>query len=411
MKTKPTMRKACTALQIDSQLGMVVFLGIVLIGGVRIANAAEEFQPYAGVRYERNSNLFALSGEAIAALPPGERDEEDSYLQYVAGLNSDFKWGRQSLSLDLEGRRFQYSEYDELDHNEYEAATALNWTLSHRLDGVVAYRQEQRMAPFAQTISTELLIQKSRNFDAQANYLLGSKWRLEPGFRTEQVDSPQVAYPNFAMREVIPSLGLTYAGFSRLQAGIVFEFVDGEYSGFPLAQKFEQRRQELTLTYRVGTRTTLDASVGYTEREERIAEVDRDTSAVTGSLGYTRQLSAKTQLMVKYNRGVNSYVTAGSSVLDTSYGVGLQWDPTQKVKISILYARTDTDFQTSILDPINEGRKDKADLVSGRVMYSPVRWLSVSVYGNYDDRQSNTPAFAYRSAVAGLELLAHLGAR
>src|SRR6188768_3152138 len=107
----------------SSVLARAVSAGAVLAAGLCASNAAQaemHFRPYLSSQYEHYDNLFALpDGITPPLATSADQGRDDNVLTYSGGLNIDAAFGRQQFTLTSHGSRVQYTEYDELDHDEY----------------------------------------------------------------------------------------------------------------------------------------------------------------------------------------------------------------------------------------------------------------------------------------------------
>src|ERR1039458_304158 len=90
--------------------------------------------PYADAAYEDDTNFFALANNVPEPVGSGGPTRSDSFEKYKAGFEAAYDWSLQELFADAEGRRFEYSHFTTLDHDEYLLHGRLKWKLARVLD-------------------------------------------------------------------------------------------------------------------------------------------------------------------------------------------------------------------------------------------------------------------------------------
>ena len=385
---------------------LVSSLTCVALGHAGIAKADLTFAPQASVRYQHESNVFALPDDGSASppgRPPGSPRSDSSYV-FTAGLGSTYAWDRQTLSLDLVGTRTNYDRFSDLNNTGYTGQAILNWALGSRFDGDLGYRRDRHMSSFAnqQSSSTQLQIETSQTVNADVNVKLTPDWFLQPGVVWRDVNSPQAGFPDAQLKETSSSLGLKYAGLGRLTFTLMGNYTDGSYHGITGSPTYQERGAQLKSNYEITDVTYLNGAIGYSKREQ---EGSAPSSAITGGLGYFRQLTGKTSVNFNYARAINSYIAAGSSEVDDTLSAGVQWNATYKTSLHLEYAYTHADFDGDVVtNSLSVGRKDKVHDVKLTANYVVFRWLYISPYGRYQKRESNKDNFSYRDTIWGVDI-------
>lgn len=410
-------------------------LAVLALGWAAVAAADVEFAPYGSAQTEYNSNVFSLSGESQARALNDDPALADVVQRYLAGLESGYVWSGQHLSATLEGRRFVYGHFKQLNHDEYLGTGTFNWSLSSVLDGTLGYRVERRMAAFAERDSTQLAMERERTANGLAGLALGLSWRLEVDASTRDLASPLasklISAPGFGVRENSAGLALKYRVVETLAAGVHVSAVRGEFRDVPPANpcsidpslldpngtpdncqpagtpntplvRFEQSTTEVTAKYSVDKLSDLDAALGYTRRQD-VSPPGPRLSAITGKLGYVRELTGKTAARVEAFRRVNSFVAGANSVLATGVGGGLTWRPTLDLVIDADYQWSGGDFRTP--GSSNAQRSDHSQIFSLQARYRVLRVLSFRPYFRFQDRSSNVDVRNFKQNVLGVELL------
>jgi len=381
-----------------------VMLGAMLLPFA--VDAKTTFEPFAEVQYEYNSNLFEESGDREALEQRGTEERSDSAVTGVAGFRSGFEWSRQQLQFDAEGRRVEYDRFSSVDHDEHRIAAAYLWRLGSVLDGDIRYTNERRLASFADLDTSLPSLQRERNLEAGANLMVTPKWRVEAGGGRHWLELPLPEYPSFQLVEDKADLALKYVGFASVSAGILVQYVEGEYSGVPDASSFDETTVQFTAEYVRDEQNRVNGSLGYSSRQED--STGQDTYGLTGSLGYTRAISGKTSFSAELFRRVSSYSAGANSLTETGVSTGLVWRPSGKTRVEGQYLWTRSVFEQDSISGASAqaGRQDYRSSVRLDVGWDARRWLNLALFGEYRDRHSDQPDQGYNANIVGLRVRA-----
>jgi hypothetical protein len=405
------------SLPISNRAALVALLISFLIP--QLALASSTFKPYGGVRYDDNSNVFAMSDEVAAA---SGTVQDDSIISYVGGFKSTFEWGRQKLVADFDAADVNYQRYEnELNHDEFGLVTAWDWEFTSLLDGELNYKQQRRMAPFADKAGTQLSVENGKTGSASLNLNVTSSWRLESLAKYYDLKSPQTNVADFRMIEKTAEFGIKYVGYASLSFGLEGHHVDGEFQGTRIIEvngtqvatdiknispPYTQDTAQLEAHYTVSGLSLFNALLGYTTRDEK-ANGANQTHATTGQFDYQRQITGKTFLTLQFTRAINSYVTTASSQIDTGGALQLAWTATGKTSFQFQYQYTRSDFgDQRAIGPRSIARVDDFQVAELNITYDMLRWFSIRPFVHYQYRQSNFDEFGFKGTEVGVELRA-----
>lgn len=394
-----------------TQLAVTFALTMALSSVARAADApappVDPLTPYGRIGYYVDSNVFALP-TAGPQLPPGTNTAiSDHYAEALAGVELVELYGRQKLSVTLEGRHFDYDRLSYLNHFEYLGLGSFDWQLGNSLDGNLRYREEQKMTPFMDQYTTVLILQTERIASANVRLTLTPDWSIKPQVMRRDLEYPQPLYPDERLREDTAGAVLAYAGLGPVRLGIEFEHLTGVYSGVDnTIPKVSQEQYNLTADYAVTALSTFDGSIGYTSRDQ--GGTAGNLSAVTGSVAYRRNLTGKTTFSLLLQRAINSYVTAGSSELDTGGTLQLDWQATRRVLLSVAYTHTNSNFDGYLLAGVGAepGRRDHYDTGRFTLRWDALHWLSIQPHVSYQKRESNQVLYTFDESIVGIDLVA-----
>lgn len=366
-----------------------------------ITLAAANAVPYAAAGYEYQSNPFYEWN----GLRSGGLSGSDTLLKLRAGVDALLDWSRQSLALDAEVRRTDYHTFSRLSHTEALLDGSFRWAFTSLVDGTAEYRHERRMVPFDELPADvrELLLETEDSGSASVNVQTRNGWRLESRAKIRNLASPRPDLPDLNLREssIHEALRRTVGAFA---VGLDAEYLSGSYTGAGQLGTAHYRQTTVLLAAerKVIGLSTFESAIGYTYRAQ--SELEGSVSAVTGTLGYERELTGKTSAGVLLTRAVNSYVTAAGSEVDSTLSLHGSWQPTSKIQVTPAYTLTYSNFPRQTLDS-EPGRHDRYQAVAIDIRYQALDSLSLHTYGRYDLRSSNEPSFGFNASAVGLELV------
>lgn len=381
--------------------------GIAFIASICSASTQADINlmPYASGRTLYDSNVFALSSANQAVLQNGDPRRSDTVFRYAAGADASFLWNRQEVYGFAEGRRFNYLHFNQLDHDEYTLSGGSNWVISNALGGSVNYRQDRRMASFADRTTTQLEMEAERTLLARLDVKVSDEWRLDGGFKLHGLDSPLPGFPLFALDEHSGNMRIRYVGRGKLGVGLYTEYLEGDYRGVPDEGRFRQATAELTSTYAVSGLSDFDAKVGYSQRKSQI-EQGGDVSGLAGTLAYKRSFTGKTSGNVQIFRRINSYVAGATSVVETGATVALRWQPSSTISVSPDYSWIETGYRgTSAPGSSFPSRRDHYQTAGISINYEARSWLSIRAFGQAQDRNSNIVLDSFNESQIGIEFV------
>jgi len=367
-----------------------------------ITLAGTELTPYAAAGYEYQSNPFyEWRGVSVGSGMLGS----DTLLKLRAGMDALLDWSRQSLAMTADVRRIDYHNFSYLSHTEALFDGSFRWAFTSLVNGTAEYRHERRMVPFDELPPDvrELLLETEDSGSASLNVQTRAGWRVESRGKIRNLASPRPGFPELNLREssIHEALRRTLSG---LAVGLDAEYLGGSYTGAGQlgTAHYEQATALLAAQSKVVGLSTFESAVGYTYRTQ--SQLEGNVSAVTGTLGYERELTGKTAAGFLLTRAVNSYVTAAGSEVDTGLSLHCNWQATSKVQVTPAYTLTYSDFPRQTLDS-GPGRRDRYQVVAIDIRYQALGSLSLHTYGRYDLRSSNVPDFGFNASAVGLELV------
>jgi hypothetical protein len=384
------------------------------------AAAVTSFTPFATVGVDYNTNLFAVPSYLPPFAASGNTALGTAIEHYLIGATASFEWERDELRLSAQGERFEYNRFSEINHYESKLDALFNWHLGPVVDGSLEYAQSRAMAPFADTLATQLELFTDKSATGTARILITPEWRLDLQPKWHEADTPLPDYPDFGLRETSAAVSLNYLGINRLAAGAMVQYTDGSYHDIVAATRYHQISELLTANYAVTGLSSFNGQLGLTQRDSSYVNPSEatgaaanvaglavgSTSAFTGSLGFHRELSVKTSVDLHVFREIDSYVAGANSEIATGGALHVKWDPDVKVSVSLTYTYANDAIRGNL---VTTGFVNRTDRPMSGVMdltWKARPWLSVRPYVEWDKRSSNYELANYTATIYGIEFTA-----
>ncbi|MDR7193737.1 hypothetical protein [Luteimonas terrae] len=375
------------------------------------AFAQSAFSPFAAVSVEHDSNVFGFADREEAERIAGDPALSDTIRRAIVGADLQHTFGQQTLRVGVQGGRNDFQRFGQLDHTHHRVSAALDWRLGPRVDGLLDWRRERRMAALAERDSDALAMENERVATAALNLDIGADWRLENTVLSRELASPLVGLPRFTLQEDSFSTELRHSGRGLFNVGVRAEYLDGRFTGTFLGEEpFDQITVEAVANYAASGLSQLNARLGHSRRRDR-RNAGNDTSAVTGLVSVERTISGITSVDLALFRQINSFSYGPESVIESGVRSSLRWQPTPKTGLQAGLEWSRNSFQDG---PQNDqtgapARIDRQRTAFVRVQYAPLPWLGLHPYVLASDRSSNDRAQRYDKYVVGLEVRIRFG--
>lgn len=400
---------------------------LLVLCSAQSTRAAGSFSPFATVGVEDNSNVFMRPSSEPPFAASGITALGDTIMDYEAGADAELDFGPDQLTLSGHGTREDYDRFSFLDHTDYALEGNLDWRLGPVVDGTASYQQSRYLAPFTNTLSTQLLLDEQQTATATARVEVSRDWRIDLTPGLNRVETPLPGFPGFRLRETTGTAELDYLGFGRLTAGLEYEYDHGRYAGIVGATQYDQRDADLTASYKVSGLSSFSASAGYSRRDAEPDPADSVTtpaaggtvfaayageigtiSAVTGAISYQRQLTGKTSATLSLFRNVNSYTAGANPETATGGTVGVDWKADPKLTVHLDYGLTHDQIQGQLVLVNVTNRSDRTQTVTFDVRYAALSWLTIRPYFDWTRATSTLMLANYSQSIVGIEVTGRL---
>jgi hypothetical protein len=360
-------------------------------------------------QYENNSNVFALETGYGQPGTGGARSSTTDFV-YGASFNGAYQWSRQQLYASASFKQYDYQQFSDLNHKEYQVDTGLIWQLGDLLDGKVDVARARSMVPFldltGSVLAVSLLTQQAETFEIGLK--LGSEWKLDGTAHTSKTTQPTPEEPNVQLTENSGTTSLEYQGFGPLTSGLTATYLSGEYSGANgTTPSYTQSTAGLLAHYML-TRTSFEGQITYSRRKTS-DNGDASASGLTGLLSFNDQLTPKTSFSIKIDRAINTYFLNLGSEIDSDAAANVNWQATYKLSVSLGYTFTYREFPVLGQGSGGAFPVDYQQVAGLSMSYQPRRWLTIGPYANYQTRSSNVGGRNFNATSYGVSVSATVG--
>lgn len=386
----------------------------VLVALPAMAKEGDTFQPFVSLAYFYDDNLFRLADSEST-----DYQRDDRYGLVSAGVNVDWKPGRQQIVANATKTLIRYDSNSFLDFDGDDLQATWNWRLGNRLSGNVGAASSTTQSSFEDIGQVNNQVDRERRY-GRAEWEFHPRWRIGGGVaQTDNTNSTQIDndFEQLA-KDVVLGYRTPKGSNVRLQVRRVdADFPTPEIQSRPPVvvvadNSYTQDEYNLLGDWRVGGKLTLRGQAGWVDRRYENALrggfvvyepwfVPRpDFSGFTGRLTGEWYASAKTLLSVSGYRelGGTQDINA-TSVLKKGASVNGVWLMREKWRLNAGATFEDREFQG---DP---GQKNDDTLgASLSVSYAPIKTVSIDVGGRAGRRDSSIPAddYSFRSVFASV---------
>lgn len=369
---------------------VVRYLSIATIVGLSSHTAhaldGDTFRPFVSYAHYYDSNLFRL---AVNENPGRQRDERYSVLS--AGLNLDWKPGRQQVIANATKTRVRYDLNTAFDSDGSDYQATWNWRLGNRLSGNLGASESLSQSNFDSVGLVNNQVTRERRF-ARGEWEFHPRWRV--GLGTEESNNENSDLQSQDFTQKAHDLSLTY----RTPKGSLMRFqarrTNAEYPNRQITSLFQiidnsftQNDYNVQGEWRVSGKLTGRVQLGHTTRAHPNFPL-RDYSGLTGRLSGDWFPTAKTLLSLSAYQELGGADDINANfALRTGTSLSGVWIAREKWRLNARASFENRDFQGDT--GIGLVRNDDTLSISLSVSYTPVRSVTLDVGLNAGSRESN----------------------
>ena len=168
--------------------GVLPFAGValsLLLASPAMAKEGDTFRPFVSLGYFYDSNLYRLAENEFPGIQRGDR-----YGVLNAGLNVDWKPGRQQIVASATKTLIRYDQNTRLDFDGGDTQATWNWRLGNRLSGNLGAAKSTSQSSFEDVNLVNNEVDRERLY-GRAEWEFHPRWRIGGGI--EEVDNTNSA--------------------------------------------------------------------------------------------------------------------------------------------------------------------------------------------------------------------------
>lgn len=380
--------------------------GVLVLAGVGIAalqalpvHAAEgdTFRPFVSYTHYYDSNLYRLDDSEFSLVP----EKSDRYSVLSAGLNVDWRPGRQRVVASASKSFVRFSRYDNLDYDGSDYQLRWNWQLGNYWSGRVGATEKVTQSNLGDQLGLAVNNEVTRRHGfADAAWQFHPRWSIGAGAATVEATNSALSRAPLDYEEdsVTGMLGYKTPKGSKLSGQV--RRAEGEYPNRPLSssldREYTQTEYNLLGDWTLTGKLIAHGKIGYVQREHD-TQGQRDFSGVAGRLSADYAATGKTTLSAAVYREVsNADLLDATYQVNTGTSLGAAWRATPKITVRASAAFENRTFEGDSGVP-GAGDQREDDTVSGTlsVGYSPIEAATIEVGVQAGQRDSNVSAYSY----------------
>lgn len=377
------------------------------------AKEGDTFRPFVSYGTFFDSNLFRLADNESPGFP---RDERYSVLS--AGLNVDWKPGRQEIVANATKTRVRYNRntmYDS-DGNDYQATW--NWQLGNRLSGNAGASESLSQSKFDSVGLVNNQVTRKRRF-GRAEWAFHPRWRIGGGIETADYANSASSLASQDAQTQARDVVLRYYTPKGSKLGVQVRRIDAEFPNPQCVSSFfgiclevadnsyKQTEYNLLGDWSVSGKLKVHGQAGWVNRQyENVLRGNYffvpqlkerpDFSGYSGRMSADWYATGKTLLSVSLYQELGSALDINaSSVLKKGVSVNGVWLMREKWRMNVGAAYENRDFKGD-LGTTQMQRNDDTFGESLSVSYAPIQAVSVDVGVSAGRRNSNISVEEYR---------------
>jgi hypothetical protein len=376
-----------------------VVLGACLVSGGLARADALDFKPYAQYDWVAAHNPFLAPDPNSGALLLVRPDVDDKVSTLLAGFNLKRDTGATSTYLAGEGRRVAYATYDNYNHTEYLG------TLGHKrgADGQSQFGIEFGAARkftefFTLAADTPVAYQTNHYGHVFGVLRLATRDVLDASFDRAYRRLPIAGAADFDTTENLLHVGYGRMLGNSITVGLRAQGITGTYVGNGTTAHYKQVTPEVYFNYDRAGALQVNAGAGTAHRTQ---DGTTGLKASVGNVSVRYAVGPKTVLRAALLRQVSGYYVAGGSQTTTSYTAGIDWRPTAKFTVLLDAGRTHGFYE---IQGTNTSHTDDFDTGGLTATWDARPWLSFSIYGLLQKRDSNLADYRFDSKSVGISV-------
>lgn len=377
------------------------------------AREGDTFSPFVSYGWFYDSNLFRLADNEQPGIP-----RDDRYSILSAGVNMDWKPGRQQIIANATKTWVRYDRNTMFDSEGRDYLGTWNWRLGNHLSGNVGAGQNLSQSGFDNVGRVNNMVTRDRRF-GRAIWQFHPRWGIEGGVDDADYSNSAPSLSSQDANQQARDAVLRYSTPKGSKLGFQVRRTDAEFPNLQCLSpffgiclevadnSFKQTEYNLLGDWTVSGKLKVHGQAGWVDRQYE--NTMRNTYPYTPALkqrpdfsGFAGRLSADWNATAKTLLNVTMYQELGgaadinaSSVLKRGAGVTGVWLMREKWRMNVGATYLNRDFKG---DPgtTQTQRNDDTVAASLSVSYMPIQMMSLDVGVSAGRRDSNMPADDYK---------------
>ena len=362
----------------------------ILLSLPATAKEGDTFRPFVSYAHYLDSNLFRLAESEYSLVP----ERSDQYSVLSAGLNVDWKPGRQQILASISKNRVRYSRNTQLDYDGSDNSLRWNWRVGNHWSGQVGATENKSQSNFESGLLTNNQVTRENKF-------VSAEWQFHPRYSAElgaaaatvsNSTAPQKPL-DYEDKSVFVTLRYITPKGSNLRGQL--RQVKGEYPNrapnLSVDRAYTQTEYNLLGDWKLSGKLTPRAKLGYVQRENDSLS-QRDFSGLAGRLSVDYFPTGKTLFTgAVYRELGNSDDINASYQVSTGISLGGVWQTRPKITLRANTSYENRSFQGNTgFAPSGLAQRDE-DTLSGTLSlsYAPVRLATIDFGLQAGQRESN----------------------
>ena len=362
----------------------------ILLSLPATAKEGDTFRPFVSYAHYLDSNLFRLAESEYSLVP----ERSDQYSVLSAGLNVDWKPGRQQILASVSKNRVRYSRNTQLDYDGSDNSLRWNWRVGNHWSGQVGATENKSQSNFESGLLTNNQVTRENKF-------VSAEWQFHPRYSAElgaaaatvsNSTTPQNSL-DYEDKSVFATLRYLTPKGSNLRGQL--RQVKGEYPNrapnLSVDRAYTQTEYNLLGDWKLSGKLTPRARLGYVQRENDSLS-QRDFSGLAGRLSVDYFPTGKTLFTgAVYRELGNSDDINASYQVSTGISLGGVWQTRPKITLRANTSYENRSFQGNTgFAPSGLAQRDE-DTLSGTLSlsYAPVRLATIDFGLQAGQRESN----------------------
>lgn len=367
------------------------------------ASAADSLKPFVAYGQYYDSNIFRLDrDETIVVEENGivktATQRSDRYSVLSAGLNLDWRPGRQRVIASLARSRVRFDRYAFLDYDGEDYLAAWQWRLGNDWSGRIGASRKVSQTSFADFSSAAAVNNRVERDSAfgSAEWQIGSRWLAGlDGARLRTANSaPQYVTQDYSETSVAGWLSYATPKGSRLRGQL--RKTRARYPnratlpGMLVDSSFEQSEIGFLGDWDISAKLKSHMSAAYLRRDHDNV-VQRDFSGISTRAWIDYGASAKTGFSAAVYRELGSSELENARYfLKSGVSLGTTWKLTDKLVLRVAGTAERHDYKGDPA-PVAGAAPRNDEIVSGTLSlsYAPTPAVSIDLGAQSARRDSN----------------------